>query len=224
MDQNLLPFIAGGGTLLVILLVSSFFSPDRRNLRAMRKHARLAIAEAKDGEIVSIQGEIQAVDEGLIAPISGRRCVHYEVTIEEWVKRMKNSGWEETLTEKKSIDFRIADATGTALVETSSFIATVTRNLHTESEPYLDPPKRILSVFKRHKRDALDAKGVVKRLRYEEGVLKPGASVVIVGRARWEDEGAEASEGYRTQRRKRRLVIEAHDEPVRATNDRKAVG
>ncbi len=223
MDDQHIPNIVGGCTLLIILAVSSFFSAERRNLRAIGKHKRVSIADVKEGEIVSIQGTIQPVEKPLIAPITGRRCVHYAVEVAEWVKRMRRSDWNEIVSETKAIDFSIADATGTARIETQSFNASATQDTHTESEPYLDPPKRILALLKRHSRDAVDGEGIAKRFQYREGVLEIGEAVVVVGRARWEDAGAEESGDYRGQRRKRRLVIEAHDDPVRATDAPRSV-
>ena len=57
-------------------------------------------------------------------------------------------------------------------------------------------------------------------LVFREGVLEDGERVVVVGRARYEDdaEGLIASEGYRAQSRRKRLVIESHADPVRASD------
>lgn len=220
-------FIASLGAVSTVGFFAWYFSAYKRNLRAIRKHACSAIRDVKHGEIVRIEGTMQPLDKPLFAPISGRPCAHYEVTVAEWVRRQKNSGWSTIAEEKRTVSFSLADGTGFAHVETKSFVASVAQDKHLESEAFEEPPQRILDLLRRHGCDLHTLFGRQKRFQYREGVLEPGEALIVVGRARWEDDpsGAmEESEGYREQRRKQRLVIEDHDDHVRATDDLVAFG
>lgn len=191
-------------------------SEEHRNQRALTGLSTRRIEDVKEGEIVRIEGRVRALDDVLVAPLTGRRCVHFELRVE---KRARKGHATELVRDIKSVAFDVKDETGTAHIEVSSFYATVDLDEETLSDEVLTPgQKGILAAHGQPERSML---GLRQPLVFREGALEDGERVVVVGRVRFEDdpEGAVvASEGYREQRRKQRVVIESHADPVRASD------
>lgn len=83
----------------------------RRFDRHLSRAPRTRIAEAKANVLVVIAGQVGRVDRPLRAPISGRRCLAYEIIREDG-----SGGSTGQLLERRAADFFVRDATGKARV------------------------------------------------------------------------------------------------------------
>lgn len=85
-----------------------------------RRHREdpIDVREAPMAEgLVELRGTIEPEEHVLSAPFTGTDCVAYEFEAEEYVSRGKNSSWD-TLTEGGTYtQFRLADDTGSILVD-----------------------------------------------------------------------------------------------------------
>lgn len=207
--------------LFVLALVSGFaaisglvwyFSPYRRNLRAIRAARRVRVADAPAGELVRIDGTVIATGATLSAPLSGRACVHFELLVERRVRTGKNSHWRALLRERDTRDFAVEDeGGGRALVEITSLETSLVQDHHRRSGTLNDATPELEALLARHGHSSTNFLGLNETIRYREAVLEPGEPIAIVGWAAWEDDptpGAlDPAGGYRSGARKKRLVL-----------------
>lgn len=207
-------------------LASWYFSPDQVRLRELAGVDVTAIGDARDGDVVRITGVLRAARdrELLRAPLSGRRCAHFDVKVLERVSSGKRSDMVERFCETASQPFVIEDASGRrAYVRTDRFVCVITRDESQRSGTFQDATPEMEALLARHGHTSTGFLGFNKGFHYQEGVLEPGERVTVLGKARWEDDpdassGPSATGGYRDQARPKRLVIEAGVEPVRASD------
>jgi hypothetical protein len=208
-----------------------YFSEHARRIRELVSVDATRIADAKSGDIVRIVGVLRRAGHDevklLRAPLTGRKCAHYDVRVLELVSHGKNTSWVERISEVASQPFIVEDPSGRALVETARFECAIIRDGNRRSGTFHDATPAMEEILARHGMVSTGVLGLNRSLRYEEGVLEPGERVTVMGRARWEDDPeATAGEGggYRTSARKQRLVIEAGTRAVRASDDPAATG
>ncbi len=216
-------------TLGLVFGLGWYFSEHQQRLRELRGVDVTRIADAVDGELVRIMGVIAEQDDVLDAPLSGRACVHFDVSVLEWRSHGKSGSFVHVFSETGSRPFVVTDASGRARIDTSHFRCAIVRDANKQSGTFNDASPEMEALLVRHGMQSTGLLGFNKSLRYEEGVLEPGERVTVLGRARWEDDPDETARGapgvgYRDSVRRRRLVIEASLEPVRASDDPRVTG
>ena len=179
------------------------------------------LAKVEDGARVRVRARVIAPDEPLRAPLTGRRCVLWSITIEERVeKRRRSSRWVSRTLDTSAQSFDVADGSGRASIDVHGMQAWARADA-TREEPtpvMLDPTLQILLARYGSGLAPLRQRG--GKLRVREGVFEAGDEIFVQGRALWIDEGALETNGYRDATRTRRLVIGPDDdEPVYASND-----
>jgi hypothetical protein len=156
--------------------------------RALKRKRPTAIAQAKDGELVKLQGSIDKVLEPKMAPLSGRMCAYYQLSVGEI-----NAGgaFDEYLRIEERADFWLSDDSGRALVHTEGAEVVVKRDHRLDAR---DLPVRLLELLAERGMERL----VGRHLTFYEGVLPPGADVALFGMARLEpDPDPSHAAGYR---------------------------
>ncbi len=225
-DPLLMIALLGGGGVIAGLFW--YFSAHQRAIRKIRGVAITRVADAKDGEWVRLVGTVQAGTRTLSAPLSGRACGYFDVQVQVRVSRGKSSHWRSLFHEIESVDFVLDDGSGQAQIQTQHFSCAVVRDHHRTSGTFNDAGEDLIELLARHGHEPTNMLGMNKTMRYDEGVLEPGEQIAVIGRARWEDDPspgavAPASGGYRGSNRAKRLVLEASDQPVHASDDPKAL-
>lgn len=190
-----------------------YFSSEQRAKRAMRRVPVSNIGDVNDEQRVRVVGQVE-VDAPLFAPLSGRACAYWRVLVEEKKSSGKNSYWKKMVDEHEGVDFRLRDATGLALVE-STHVNAVLESDAAGGSHFLSDPTPELEAFLAER--GHDTKGWFfnKTIRYREGAAEPGEVVAVVGDAKWErdpDASATAGDGYRQAQMPRRLRISAPDD------------
>lgn len=218
--------LLGGAAAALILFSSWWFSAHQMTVRAMRKVERCSIAAAPHGAMVRVTGTLHEGAELLRAPLSGRSCVGYWVQVQ--VRRSANRSlhWANLIDQREAVDFVVEDGSGSAIVQTRDVELAIELDHHQTSGTFDDATPVEESFLRRHGHGSTGLFGFNKALRYREAVLEPGETVVVVGRARWEDDpapGAVQGTGYRQGTRATRLVLEASRRmPLRISDDPKA--
>ncbi len=196
---------AGSFIWVIVLIVFAafaiynyYFSEAARIRRALKGAQKKTIAEVAQGEVAKIVGRVRPVTDLLTAPLSGRRCVYFEATVEEYRSSGKSGRWVEIIRESEVSDFLVEDGTGRALVKTSMMKALLHKDTELTSGFLNDASADLEAFLRRHGRES---KGWVfnKSLRYKEGVFEPGETVSVLGQAKWEHDPdpTEAGSGYR---------------------------
>jgi hypothetical protein len=187
-------------------------SPRARAKRAAFRLPRTRIEDVKTGDLVRVEGRIELVGEPLVAPLSQRRCAHYELSV-EFAKT--GTSFVKVLSESRSTPFSVVDESKRALVALDAPLrGDVDRNIaevvvdHYWTANDIDAETRFeLERYLFSKGDmgrALLAEP--KRLRYAEGALEEGERVHVAGVAEWVT-GSEVGHSYRDSGQ--RLVLRA---------------
>lgn len=159
-----------------------WMSADARVRRELRHARRVALADVKDGELVRVTGRVRALESGLRAPLSGRRCVYYLATAEPVHDRRGSFDWGE-VREERYVDFLVEDASGSARVSMRAPRVAIVRDLHTRSGTFDDANEAEEAFLRRYGAKSTSELGLNRDLRYYEGALEVGEEVTVLGRA-----------------------------------------
>jgi hypothetical protein len=150
--------------------------------KELASRPRARIGEAS-GAALRVTGRVEAQGDLLTAPVSGRRCVAFQLRVEEWREQNRLARWHLLLDLQDARSFGLGDETGEAFVDAGApFILALTFDEHGGDDPSnaieaarmkaLDgligpPPKRL--------------RASPGRLRYREGVINEGDLVSVAG-------------------------------------------
>lgn len=196
MRHNLYIDLIGFGVAAGSLVYHRFFNRDARVKRALGRVPRGRIGTAVEGEMVKVVGRIDYLGEPLTSPLSGRRCAHYELTIEELRRGGRSNQWVTIVQEASSRDFLLRDGSGAALIRPALAEVAVHRDEHHTSGALKDPTPELEALLEKHGQKSTGVLGFNRRLRYDEGVLEAGEHAAVCGRAmRWRPGEAGGAEG-----------------------------
>ena len=148
------------------------------------------IEHVSDGVRVKVTGRLDAGDEPLEAPITGRACAAWSVELQE------GPGWATVLVEQKAQEFVIRDRSGRpALIRAER--ASVVFDRDAETWPR-QPTERMQAFLRRHRlRESGHFPSAAPPYRYCEGALEPGEEITVVGVARLEIDPSGTAGSYR---------------------------
>lgn len=196
-----------------VAFVAWWFSADQKARRAMRSVPRRPIEQVSDGEKARVVGQVHA-EQTIAAPLSGRACTYWRVTVQEQRGGGKNRHWVTIIDEHEGVDFFVQDGAGKAIVKTELVHAVLEKD-GKFSSGFLNDADPALEAFLADRGHSSQGWVFNKNMRYHEGVVEPGEHVCVVGVGRWErdpDEEARAGAGYREAQMPRRLVLESPDD------------
>jgi hypothetical protein len=146
--------------------------------RALRS-TQVAIAEAPVGEVVKIMGRVELTSTPLIAPFSGRRCSHFEASVDQ----RKGTRFFRRARSTSSQPFWVVDDTARVLVDPAggAMVEVVVDHLWTGSD--IDAEKRfeLEQHLYQNGPEWLRLLGAKNDLRYCEGAIEEGEMVTVVG-------------------------------------------
>lgn len=173
--------VLGMIVLVAVLYLSWYYSHAQQVRRGLRETPRVAIASAREGQVVKITGVVAADAAPIEAPLSGRPCVCYEILVEEYRSSNNSGSWRELLREVQGVSFFVIDATGRALVDPVGCQVTLVDDFSSKSGTWDDANPREQAVLARHQQQAT---GWVfnRTLRYKEGVISVGEVIAVAGR------------------------------------------
>lgn len=165
------------------------------------------IEKVSGGRVASIAGRVTKPQEPVVAPISGRRCVFYQVRV---VRQLEDDG-EEVICENHGTDFTVADESGEALIRMADAEVVVDRAANVESGEFDAASAAMEALLARHNETSTATEAMLaqhnprtpgssgnRRLRYIEGVVQEGDMVTVLGRGEWEpDPSAKSDASYR---------------------------
>ena len=172
-----------GLSILIFVLYQWFFSSLAIAKRQFKKDAVKPIFNFKEGEFGKIIGKVENISTPLTAPLSGKKCVYYEVIV------IRNPGEDEIklVEEKKSIDFFISNNSGKALVKiNNTAICEINKDINFSSGWITDPNNSMKAFLEKH---AIKQKGFLnlnKSLDFIEKRFDIGEQIGILGVGHWE--------------------------------------
>ncbi|MFO0587692.1 MAG: hypothetical protein U0441_09135 [Polyangiaceae bacterium] len=206
-----------------IALFSWYFSDAAKIRRTLKATPRIDIGRVEQGRVAKIAGAVRPLGQPLRAPLTGRACVFYEVTVEEYRSSGKSGRWVEIIKDVDSQDFLLEDGTGRALVKSAGMKVLPVKDRELSSG-FMNDASPVLEDYLRQHGQSSQGWVFNKRLRYKEGVFEPGERVTVFGQCRWEqdpDPNA-AGQGYRDT--PKRLVVDMPDQGNLLASDEIDVG
>jgi hypothetical protein len=171
---------------IVFILVFYYFGAKAAILRELKKSKSIPITRIKEGEYAKVIGIAKLVKDPIIAPISGRNCVFYQIIVEK--KGGKNS-WHTVIDETQTQDFFIENRGEMAIVKTDQpkdFRKIFLEKDHKASSGFWnDANHRLEKYLKRHDRTSQGFLGINKTLRYHEGIIETGETIAVKGIGNW---------------------------------------
>jgi len=195
---------------------------NRKNLvkRKLKKAVGLKIYNFKNGDIAKVAGKVELVGEPLIAPLSGRKCAHYQVLVEELVSTGKSSHWHTLIKDEKVVKFVIRDGRYSAFVNYGEIKSYLVEDRLYKSGFRHDATPELEQYLYNHGRKSVGILGLNKTIRYREGILEEGESIAVAGRGEWKN----ASDLQLPDSYYKVLFIDSTgDDPVYLTDDPKTV-
>ena len=192
---------------------------DRLGRRAwvrqrLRKARAVPIAQVGDRSVAKVVGHLRFLEEPLLAPLSGRRCAHYEMFVEVW----EGGDWRTVLHLRDSRDFLLVDASGRARVQMPAPEVAAVVDLRRNSGSGRRPTSELLEFLARHRVPAFEG-GLAREMRYFEGCLEEGEEIAVLGWAEEEpDPDPRATSSYR-EMAKRIVFLHRDRHPLLVTDD-----
>jgi len=167
----------------------------RRELRGARRVDIAELGEGRTGRLVGAVGDGPTLQ----APLTGRSCVFYEATVEEFRSSGKSGSWRQVAREVDGVTFVIDDGTGRAIIDPTGARVAVDIDMTTRSGTFDDATPVEEQFLIRH---GLRASGWMfnRTLRYREGVIEIGETIAVMGQGVREPDPAAVGKvgGYRT--------------------------
>lgn len=176
MDALVVLAVAAG---VAIVAASFMWNEKARIRRELRGASRVDIGELREGRTGRVVGKV-GDGETLQAPFTGRSCVFYEASVEEYRTRGKSGSWRQVVREARGVPFVLDDGTGRAIVDPSGARVAVDLDMTTRSGTFDDATPVEEEFLTRH---GLRSTGWVfnKSLRYREGVIEIGETIAVMG-------------------------------------------
>lgn len=155
-------------------------------MRALKKAKFTSFQSVKENEYVKVKGQAKFVKQPLIAPLSGRECVFYQILVE---KKSGKNGWSTLINETRTEDFFIESRGEMAIVK--SAIANSNRIIFLEKDKkmksgfYNDANHRLEAYLKTKGEKSTNLLGFNRSMRYQEGIIEPSEEVTVMGVANW---------------------------------------
>jgi hypothetical protein len=184
--------------------MANYYSTEGRARRAVRRLEALPVREASEGAMVKLVGTTAAAGPPLRAPLSGRACVGWQVTVEELCSPPSSPRRWSYLTEgREATAFLLGDETGQALVDGAMALL-----LFRERPVLHASPERSVELEAFAAKAGLDLGSRSGReKRFFERALEVGVRACVLGLARWEPDPRGVEGGYRET--PKRLIVRA---------------
>ncbi len=155
--------------------------------RRLKKEPSRDIEDFDEGKIGKVVGEVIPDREILIAPLSGRECVFYQIVIKEEEMEGGEGGNTNTiLRDEKSTAFYCTDATGLAHIDLKKAKVFLIKDEKRDTKLFRGPDENLQAYLEEHKIDTKLLFNLHRELDCYEGVIEVGEEVTVFGRGYWE--------------------------------------
>ncbi|WP_431132770.1 hypothetical protein [Psychroserpens mesophilus] len=173
----------------IIAFSTYYFSAKNVIIRTLAKIPTKVISHLKTNELSKVTGKALHVKTPLIAPYSNRKCVFYQIIIEQKVSTGKSSTWKTVVKDEQFQEFFIETKNDFVIIKPQkhprNYICHLVKDNNQSSGTFHDPTPQLQSVFNRYHIDAQTFFGFNKRLRYKEGIIEIGEDITVAGIAKW---------------------------------------
>jgi hypothetical protein len=202
-----------------ILVASWYFSENQKIRRALRSAPATRIADLGDDQLGKVVGRARGLTETLEAPISGRRCIYFSVTVEERRSTGKSHHWRTVIREARGVPFMLEDDSGRALIDPTAARIAAEFDGHSQSGTFDDPTPAEKAFLDRHGEDG-QRWLFNRKLRYREAVIEEGETIAVLGAGTREpDPDAPPTDAYRGEAPTRLRLTSSRTYPLVISDD-----
>ncbi|MFK7781508.1 hypothetical protein [Psychroserpens sp.] len=173
----------------IIIFCTYYFSTKNVIIRTLSKIPHKPASSLKTNELSKVTGKALHVQDPLIAPYSERKCVFYQIIIQQKVSSGKSSRWKTLIKEERFQDFFIQTKTDFVIIKPQehpkNYICHLVKDKDQSSGAFNDPTPQFIRVLKRYNINPETFFGFNKRLRYKEGIIAIGEDITAAGIAKW---------------------------------------
>jgi hypothetical protein len=166
---------------IVVVFISYYFSKRAVIRRKLKTAEYKRISHFVNGETAKIIGKVEMVDPPLKAPLSGRRCAHYYIHIEE----KSGKSWKTLIEEEVSCKFVIRDGDTYAFINDTNLSTYIVQDREYSSGFLNDATPALEEYLNTHGYKSENILGLNNTLRYKEGILEEGEEIAVLGRGEW---------------------------------------
>lgn len=186
-----------GPTLFIIVILllggvfffSFYFSKKNVIIRTLKKIPSKPATGLKTNELNKVSGKALHVKEPLIAPFSKRKCVYYQIIIQQRVSTGKSTSWKTIVEDEKYQEFFIETKNDFVIVNPIqhqyNLACYLTKDKELNSGSFNDPTPELKQVLGAYNINPETFFGFNKRLRYKEGIIEIGEIVTVAGISKW---------------------------------------
>ena len=184
-------------TIIILLIVGVatiafliyYFSPKTIILRRLKKLPFSKIGSLQNHNYSKVEGKALNVNQPLLAPLSKRECVFYQILIEKKVSSGKNSHWKTIVDEEKIQDFFV-EQTGERLLifpkqNPKNYYAYLVADKKAFSGSFNDPTPEFKSLLDSYGIKTTGLFGFNRPLRYRESIIEVGERITVAGYVNW---------------------------------------
>lgn len=187
MDSTIVIFIFIAA--ILIISVSYYFNDKQVIIRSLSKIPLRRVTNLRENEVSKLQGKALHVKEPLIAPYSGRKCIFYQIKIQQKVSTGKSSRWKTLIEEEQMQEFFLENNGDMVIIKPQkhpeNYKCFLVKDKEQNSGTFNDASPRFVGVLNRYDIDSTNWLGFNKKLRYEEGVIEIGEYITVAGIAKW---------------------------------------
>ena len=185
------------GGIATLVGLAWYFSEAQKIKRELNRAPLTSLRDLPEATRARVVGAAQPLDQTLEAPLTGRPCMYYVVTVEQHHSTGRSSHWRQIIKEEAGVPFLLDDGTGRAIVDPRSARVALDVDGKGDSGTFDEPSARESAFLQRH---GTSGQGWMfnKRLRYREAVIEVGEQVAILGEGvREPDPNAPPAGAYR---------------------------
>lgn len=173
---------------VLFLAIIYFYNSNQQSYsikKMIRKRKAKDMKDVLDGEEVRIKGKIVFVGKTLLAPLSQRKCVYYQVLVNDSSAQKEILKNHLHLSETRATDIVLFDGLHYAIINKQKLQAHVLFD-HSQSSGFWQiTSEELVAFLKRKVGRTKDYVGWSLDLFAEESVLEEGETVEVLGTAKW---------------------------------------
>ena len=199
------------GAFTAVAVTVAHYTGDQRIRRRLRKSAAKRIQELADDELAKVVGRARPVGDLVDAPISGRPCIAFAVSV---IVHGHNSS--KTIRETGGAPFVLEDDSGRALVDPTDAQISLESATHVQAGTIDDPIPSAAELLVRHGARL----GGFRDVFYREAVILDGDKLAVLGAGTREpDPDAPPAESYRGDPKTRLRLTSSRKYPLWISDD-----
>ncbi len=172
-----------------IIFLAYYFSRKQVIIRTLSKIQSKPASGLRTNELSKVSGKALHVKEPLLAPYSERKCVFYQIKIEQKVNSGKSSHWKTLVEEEKSQEFFVETNSDFVIVKPTdvplNYITYLVKDKKQSSGTFNDPTPKFEALLRRYNIESQTFFGFNRQLRYREGIIEIGEQITVAGIAKW---------------------------------------